>query len=144
MTISEEQTWAAKEKQWRTVIFPSYKFLLENSAEENNTQFRKESKAQDFSVVVAFIKKKEKSLKLAWRNIYNYVKTVTTTIQKVKHYQGGNKQDNKTIWFEFWTNYFYRPAQQWNFLLRQKIKLGVLVILLHCTSHLNYSTFKNI
>lgn len=58
---------------------PSYKLLLENSAEENNTQFRKESKAQDFSVVVAFIKKK-KSLKRAWRNIYNYAKTVTTTI----------------------------------------------------------------
>lgn len=57
---------------------PSYKLLLENSAEENNTQFRKESKAQDFSVVVAFIKKK--SLKRAWRNIYNYAKTVTTTI----------------------------------------------------------------
>lgn len=61
-------------------ISPSYKLLLENSAEENNTQFRKESKAQDFSVVVAFIKKKKKSLKLAWRNNYNYVKTVTTTI----------------------------------------------------------------
>lgn len=41
-------------------ISPSYKLLLENSAEENNTQFRKESKAQDFSVVVAFIKKKKK------------------------------------------------------------------------------------
>lgn len=57
---------------------PSYKLLLENSAEENNTQFRKESKAQDFSVVVAFIKKK--SLKRAWGNTYNYAKTVTTTI----------------------------------------------------------------
>lgn len=29
-------------------------------------------------------------------------------------------------------------------ILMPKIKLGVSVILLHCTSHLNYPTFKNI
>lgn len=48
-----------------SVISPSYKLLLENSAEENNTQFGKESKAQDFNFVVSFIKKKKISLKLA-------------------------------------------------------------------------------
>lgn len=62
---------------------PSYKLLLENSAEENNTQFRKESKAQDFSVVVAFIKKKksetslEKYLQLCQNSHYNNLKSKT-------------------------------------------------------------------
>lgn len=59
MTISEEQMWAAKEKQRRTVISPSYKLLVENSAEENNTIQEKKSKAQDFNVVVSFTKKEK-------------------------------------------------------------------------------------
>lgn len=42
-----------------SMLSPSYKLLLENSAEENNTKFRKESKAQDFNFVAAFIKKKK-------------------------------------------------------------------------------------
>lgn len=66
MTVSEEQRCVHKgETMKNSVISPSYKLLLENSAEENNTQFRKESKAQDFNFVVSFIKKKKISLKLA-------------------------------------------------------------------------------
>lgn len=68
----------------------------------------KGSKAQDFSVVVECMKKT--SLRQGRRNIYNYIKPVTTTIWKAKHCQAGNNRDNETICFAFWTKQFYRPT----------------------------------
>lgn len=68
-----------------SVISPSYKLLLENSAEQNNTQFRKESKAQKFNFVVSFIKKKKsksetslkKYLQLCQNSHYSNLKSKT-------------------------------------------------------------------
>lgn len=121
---------------------PSYKLLLENSAEENNTQFRKESKAQDFSVVVAFIKKK----------VWNEPGEIFTIMPKQSLQQSekqntikeGTSRTIKPSGLNSEPNIFTDQLDSKTFILRPKIKLGVLVILLHCTSHLNYSTFKNI
>lgn len=145
MTISEEQMWAAKEKQWRTVISPSYKLLVENSAEENNTIQEKKVKLKTSMLWFHLQKRKKpksetsmrKYLQLCQNHHYHNLKSKILS----------RREQSRTIepsGLNSEPNIFTDELDSKIFILKPKIKLGVLVILLHCTSYLNYPTFKNI
>lgn len=109
--------------------------------QKKTTQFRKERKAQDFDVVVAFIKKKKSKSKTS---LEKYLQLRQQSGQQSEKQNTLKEETSRTVkpsGLNSEPNVFTDSNIS---ILMSKIKLGVLVIQLHCTSYLNYSTFKNI